>query len=143
MAVGLGVDAALDLAISLGGNMGPDAVTCGQINERFRVVASVCDQIAGSAEAFDERNSGLLVGSLSRCEGNANGQALAIDDDVDLGAQSSTRTADGVIRAPLFPPAACWWALMIELSISAMDCGDRSASVSNIRSQTPALAHRL
>jgi hypothetical protein len=26
---------------------------------------------------------------------------------VDLGAQSSTRTADGVILAPFFPPLAC------------------------------------
>jgi hypothetical protein len=26
---------------------------------------------------------------------------------VDFGGQSSTRTANGVIRAPFFPPAAC------------------------------------
>jgi hypothetical protein len=34
--------------------------------------------------------------------------SLLIDHRVDLGAQSSTRTADGVIRAPFLPPAACW-----------------------------------
>jgi hypothetical protein len=26
---------------------------------------------------------------------------------MDFGAQSATRTANGVIRAPFFPPAAC------------------------------------
>jgi hypothetical protein len=36
-----------------------------------------------------------------------NREAIAIDDGVELGRQSSTRTADGVIRAPFFPPAAC------------------------------------
>jgi len=35
-------------------------------------------------------------------------QAILVDDGVDLGAQSSTRTADGVIFAPFLPPAACW-----------------------------------
>ena len=108
LAVGLAVHAALDLSIPLGGNMGADASAGGQIDERFRVIASVCDQILSSMEASDEWNGSLLVGSLSGCEGDANGQALAIHDDVDLGAQSSTRTADGVIRAPFFPPAACW-----------------------------------
>jgi hypothetical protein len=37
----------------------------------------------------------------------ADRQAVAVNDGMDLGAQSSTRTADGVIRAPFFPPAAC------------------------------------
>jgi hypothetical protein len=32
---------------------------------------------------------------------------VSIDHGVDLGAQSSTRTADGVILAPFFPPPAC------------------------------------
>jgi hypothetical protein len=27
---------------------------------------------------------------------------------MDLGAQPSARTTDGVIRAPFLPPAACW-----------------------------------
>jgi hypothetical protein len=34
-------------------------------------------------------------------------QSVGIDDGMDLRAQSSTRTADGVIRAPFLPPAAC------------------------------------
>jgi hypothetical protein len=49
------------------------------------------------------------------------GQTVFIHQSVDLGAQSATRTADGVIFAPFFPPAACWWARMIELSMNAIE----------------------
>jgi hypothetical protein len=48
-----------------------------------------------------------------------NGQHVLIDDDVDLGAQPATTTADGVILPRPFPPAACWWARTMELSINA------------------------
>jgi hypothetical protein len=34
-------------------------------------------------------------------------QSVLIDHRMDFGAQSSTRTANGVIRTPFFPPAAC------------------------------------
>lgn len=54
-------------------------------------------------------------------------QAVLIDDGVDLGAQSSTRAADGVIPSPpppVFLLAACWWARMMELSTNAMEPGD-------------------
>jgi hypothetical protein len=34
-------------------------------------------------------------------------QSMRANDGMDLGAQSSARTADGVILAPFFPPAAC------------------------------------
>jgi hypothetical protein len=41
-------------------------------------------------------------------EHNPHRHSGLIDHRVDLGAQSSTRAADGVIRAPFLPPAACW-----------------------------------
>ncbi len=137
------VDAALDLSIALRRDVGLRSPASGGVEEILGVVATVCDEIAGALETGDERDGGLLVRGLAGRQGEADRQALAVDDGVDLGAQSSTRTADGVIRTPFFPPAACWWARMIELSMSAMDCGDRSASASKIRSQTPALAQRL
>ena len=68
---------------------------------------------------------------------------MRTDASVDLGAQSATRATDGVIRAPFFAPAACWWARMMELSMKAMDSGDCAAKALNILTQTPALAQRL
>jgi hypothetical protein len=53
-----------------------------------------------------KRRSTQIV-SLSRGEHQPNRQSALIDNSVDLGAQSSTRTADGVIFAPFLPPAAC------------------------------------
>jgi hypothetical protein len=87
--------------------------------------------------------SGAQIMSLTRGQREPYRQAFLIDDRIDLGAQSSTRTADGVILAPFFLPAACWCARMIELSMSAIDLGDFAAIISKIRTQTPALAHRL
>ena len=81
------------------------------------VVAAVGDHVAGQRQAFDQPWKGGLVGGLARREDEADGQAAGIDHGVDLGAQSSTRTTDGVIRAPFFPPAACWWARTIEESM--------------------------
>jgi hypothetical protein len=70
-------------------------------------------------------------------------QAILIDQGVDLGTQSSTRTANGVILTSFFPPAACWWARMIELSINAIEWGDLAAKASKTCTQTPAFAQRL
>jgi hypothetical protein len=53
-----------------------------------------------------KRRSTQIV-SLPRGEHQPNRQSVLIDSNVDLGAQSSTRTADGVIFAPFLPPAAC------------------------------------
>lgn len=69
-------------------------------------------------------------------------QAVLIDDGVDLGARSSTRTADAAIR-DLFQPEACWWGRMIELSISDIEPGDLADKGSNTRNHTPAWAQRL
>ena len=62
--VGLPFDAALDLAVSLCGNMSADVLASGQINEGLCVIATVCHEIAGPVEASDQRNGGLLVGGL-------------------------------------------------------------------------------
>lgn len=92
-----------------------------------------CEQVGRSAQIM----------SLSCGEHEPYRQTVLIDQSVDLGAQSSTRAADGVIFAPFLPPAACWWAGMIELSMKANEWDDFAASVSNIRTQMPALAQRL
>ena len=119
------------------GAAGPD-----ELEERIGVVAAIGHDIA-AFEAGQKIRRGSQVVRLTRCEYQAHRQAVLIDQSIDLGAQSSTRTADGVIFAPFFPPAACWWARMIELSMKAIECGDLAASVSNTFTQTPALAQRL
>ncbi len=118
------------------------AAGCDQIEQRVGVVATVGDDVA-AFETGEQKRCCAQVVVLSSGKHQPNGQAILIDQSVDLGAQSSTRTADGVIFAPFFPPAACWWARMIELSMNAMEWGDLAARVSKTCTQTPALAQRL
>ena len=143
MAVEFRIDRALELAIAAGRDVGAPALGCDQVEQGLGVVAAIGDEVAPGREAGEESRSHGLVGGLAWREDDPDRQAAAVDDDVELGAQSSTRTTDGVIRPPFFPPAACWWARMIELSIKAMEPGDLAAKVSNTRTQTPARAHRL
>ncbi len=84
-----------------------------------------------------------LVGCLPWREVQPDRQPVLINNSVDLRAQSATRTANGVILAPFFPPVACWWARTIELSMNWSDCGERCASSSNTFNQIPRLAQRL
>lgn len=72
------------------------------------VVAAIGDGGLGGRQAVKQRGHGGLVGCLSRGDEQPHRQALLVDHGMDLGAQSATRTADGVIRTPFLPPAACW-----------------------------------
>lgn len=142
-AVERGLDCALDDAVPLGRDVGAASLGWDEVDDGAGVVAAIGDQRLGGRQAVKQSRDGRLVGGLARRDQQPDRQAVLIDDRVDLGAQSSTRTADGVIRAPFLPPAACWWARTIELSIKWSDCGDLAAKTSNTLSQTPAFAHLL
>ena len=101
------------------------------------------DDVDSVRDQLEEMRRGGDVVRLAGGQHEPHGQAVLVDNGVDLRAQSATRTADGVSFAPFFPPAACWWARMIELSISAMDVGDFAAKASKTLIHTPALAQRL
>ena len=110
-------EVALSIAVEIDGSHHPDVTLAGdvgrrspggeEIDDRAGAVAAVGDRLAGRSQTGDELRQGGFVGGLPRRQQQPNRQAHGIDDDVDFGAQSSTRTADGVILAPFFPPAAC------------------------------------
>ena len=137
------IDGPLDFPVALGGDVRLSAPLADQIDQMLPVIAAIRDDDRDSRKGLQQVGCGGFVGSLSGREGETDRQPLLVDDDMDLAGQSSTRTADGVIRAPFLPPAACWWARTMEESISCIDCGEAAARASNTRSQTPALAHRL
>lgn len=114
-----------------------------RLNDRLAEIAAVGDDVAGQRQWRDELRRRGPVGGLARGEDQPHRQARSVDDGVDPGAEPSTGATDGVVLAPLFPPAACWWARTIALSIRGSEPGDSSASASNTRSQTPAFAHLL
>lgn len=136
-------DGSLKLSILLGRDVGRCADGLDLLDQSAGVIAAIGDDMAGPGQAGDQLGPDALVGGLSLRQAQADGQATFVDDGVDLGAQSPTREADGVIRAPFFPPAACWWARMIELSMKAMDSGECSDRALKTLTQTPAFAQRL
>jgi len=85
-----------------------------QLEHGVGVIAAAGDDRSRDWQPAEELGHGGHVRGLAGREQQPHGQPVLVDDRVDLGAQSATRTANGVIRAPLFPPAACWWARMIE-----------------------------
>lgn len=107
VAVELGIDGAYDLDVALGRDVGGRASGCEEVDDGTGAVSTVGDGIARRAQAIDQRRQRGLVGGLAGRQNHPDRKTVAINDGVDLGRQSSTRTADGVIRAPLFPPAAC------------------------------------
>jgi hypothetical protein len=102
------VNRALDLAVARGRDVRPSATSFDKIDDSACVIATVSDEVAIRFEPFDQSWRNSLVGRLTLRKHNPYRHSLLIDHCVDLGAQSSTRTADGVIRAPFLPPAACW-----------------------------------
>lgn len=135
-------NAALLTHAALGRDVGLAAARGDPFDQRQAVVAAICNHGAGRQCVQQDRGY-CLVRGLSRRDVETDRQAILINDGMDLGAQSATRTANGVILAPFFPPAACWWARTMELSINCSDCGDRCASSSNTFNQIPRLAQRL
>jgi len=107
LAVDFGIDGALELAVALGRDVRRGAMGGDQLDDGAGIIAAVGAGVACRVEAGEQRRHGCLVGGLARAEHEAQRQAAAIDDDVDLGAQSAPRSSDGVIRTPFFPPAAC------------------------------------
>ena len=107
LAVEGGVDRAADANVALAGDMGPRAAGLDEVDDGPGVVAAVGDDIAGKRQAVEQHRRGGFVGGLAGGEDEAHRQAVGVDDDVDLGGQSTARASDGVIRTPFFPPAAC------------------------------------
>jgi len=129
LAAEFGIDRSLHLAVAPGGDVAAPAVCRDQVEDGAGVLAPVGDHVTGGGMCGQQRCDRRLVGGLARRQRDRRRQAAVIDHGVDLGAQSATRTAKGVIRPP-FLAAACWCARMMEESMNCRLSGDFSASVS-------------
>jgi hypothetical protein len=110
-------------------------------NKSVRVIAFIRDHLI-DLKSCNERRCLRNVVHLTIRKAPTQGIAQRINDHMNLGAQSATRSADGLRTFFFWAPAACWWArTMVLSSIRAW----RSASVltaSMMRCQTPAFPHR-
>ena len=117
LAVDFTIDHAANADVALRGDMRGSAIRFDLVDDGLGEVTAVGNDVFGQRQAFDESGKGRFVRRLAGRQKQANRQAVVIHDGVDLGGQSSTRTTDGVIRTPFFPPAACWWARTIDESM--------------------------
>jgi hypothetical protein len=105
--VALEIDAADDAHVALAWDVSNGTERGEQLDDAAGAVAAVGNRLARRAQTLDQSwQRGLVVG-LAGCQQKAQRQPHSIDHGVNLGGQSSTRTVDGVMLAPLFPPAAC------------------------------------
>lgn len=107
LSVDFWLDGPLDLTVALGGDVWPRAVLDDEIEDGAGVIAAIGDGVVCWAQSVEERLNGSLVGGLAGAQHEPQRQPARIDHDMDFGAQSASRSSDGVIRAPFFPPAAC------------------------------------
>jgi len=108
--VALAIDAAVDRAMhqALAGRRNVGRCTAGsdQIEKCICVISAIGDDMTAFEALEQMRCRAQIVGLASR-QHEPHGQPILIDQGIDFGAQSATRTADGVIFAPFLPPAAC------------------------------------
>ena len=95
-----GIDRALHLAVSLGRNVAAPAMRRVQLEHRAGVVARVGHHVAGGGMGGQQRRNRRLVRGLPGRQRDRQRQPAVVGHRVDLGAQSATRTAKGVIRPP-------------------------------------------
>ncbi|OAM83695.1 hypothetical protein A3840_00895 [Devosia elaeis] len=102
------IDRALNFAVTLGWDMGLPAAFGYQIDQVLPVVSAIGDNDRDSRQSSQQHGCACLVRRLPGAQRQAYRQTSFVDNGVDFAGQSSTRTTNGVIRAPFLPPAACW-----------------------------------
>jgi hypothetical protein len=143
--VGLPADLTLHFAVGLGWDHRIDTSTFEVAADGVAIVAFVGQHRfrVGQVVVHQVRVAGH-VRRLARGQAEANGKALRIRPGVDLGREPTARTANTVAMNPPLPPAACWCARTMVLSIICIVLSEASLSVSaaRITSQTAPSVHR-
>lgn len=143
VAIEVAIDGADDADVALAWDVGGGTGGFDGLGYGAAEVAAIGDDITAQGERSKQVWRSGLVRGLTWGERKADRQATAVDNRVDLAGQSPTGATDGVIRTPFLPPAACWCARTMELSIRCRLSGETVLSRSKMASHTPCLAHRL
>jgi hypothetical protein len=110
--------------ISATGDDSLNACRFQMLHDRICIVSLVGSQ-TGGFQLAQQRQSFGTVSSLSARQMKAGEHTQAVDQSVNLGAQSAARAPDRLFAFFFAAPAACWWARTIVLS---MKTSSRSAS---------------
>ena len=91
----------------MGWDVGLAAGVCDELKNGPAIVAAIGDEGLCRRQSSEKVRRRGFVGCLAGGEQKPHRQPVLIHHGMDLGAQSATRTAKGVIRTPFLPPAAC------------------------------------
>lgn len=80
------------------------------------IVALVRNQALGTL-VLQQRGCTLTIGLFSSGEQQPQGPSQPVAQQMNLSRQSSSGSPQSLVGRPLFPAAACWWALTREESI--------------------------
>src|SRR6195256_5734916 len=94
LAIAFEVDGAYHPDVALAGDVGGGSARGEEFDDAAGAVAAVGDRVAGWPQSGDEAGQGGFVRGLAGRQQQTHRQTHGIDDGVDLGAQSSTRTAN-------------------------------------------------
>ena len=110
-------EARLPAPVALRRDIGRGTLLLDQIADAVGVIGLVGQHDGARAEMVEQSVGDLPVVRLPCRQTEPNGEALRIDNDVDLGREPASRATETVICAPFFAVAACWWARTEVLSI--------------------------
>lgn len=82
LAIDVRSDRALDLAIFLGRDVCARTDRFDPLNQGPSVITAIGDYVAGPGQAGDQFGTDALVGGLALRQGEADGQAMLVDDGV-------------------------------------------------------------
>jgi hypothetical protein len=101
------IDFAFDESIGFGRNDGCDAALVQGLDQGICIIGLVCEKGFG-LDLFEQRRGLTKVGCLAGRKRHGHGVAESVDDHMDLGCQTASGSADGLIAAVFFrAPALC------------------------------------
>ena len=110
-------EAWLPFAVGLGGDVRHRALGFDQVADAVCIISLVGEDDRARMKAVEQVVSGRSIVRLASGQAEPDGQALAVDERVDLGRKTAPGAAETMISTPLFAVAACWCARMEVLSI--------------------------
>src|SRR6185436_13127623 len=127
---------------ALGGDHGLCAQVGDEAAKSIAVVTSVGNDSA-SGFSFEQGMRLCEIVCLTGRENEPERPAERIGQQMDFGCQSSSGAPQSLIFGPPFPVAACWCARTRLVSSIRYSLRRSLVSTENMRSQTPAFAHRV
>lgn len=100
-------EARLPLAIGFGRDVGDRALTLDQVADAARIIGFVAKHDRARLKLVEQLERGRCVVRMACRQAEPEGQALPIDDCMDLGGETAPGATQAMISTPLFAVAAC------------------------------------